>query len=81
MKAVDRVRPQLRKQGCEVELLRCTKVRSGCEWNRRPYAAALPQKTCKQRGGRIYERAPDLSLAGFIGLEEKPASGFVPWKA
>jgi Fe-S cluster biogenesis protein NfuA len=77
-KAVDRVRPQLRKQGCEVELLGVTdgairlRVESGshtCGSTAKTVQATLE--------GAMYDAAPDLTSLVIEGFEEKPASGFV----
>jgi Fe-S cluster biogenesis protein NfuA len=78
VKAVDRVRPQLRKQGCEVELLGMSdgairlRVEAGshtCGSTAKTVQAALE--------GAIYDAAPDMSSLVIEGLEEKPSSGFV----
>ncbi len=78
VKAVDKVRPQLRKQGCEVELLGVSngdirlRVETGshtCGSTAKTVQAALE--------GALYDAAPDLSSLLIEGLEEKPASGFV----
>lgn len=77
-KAVDRIRPQLRKQGCEVEVI---ENRGGAIRLRVETGA----HTCGSTGktvqasleGAIYDAAPDLSSLMIEGLEEKPASGFV----
>ncbi len=78
VKAIDRVRPQLRKQGCEVELLGMSdgvirlRVETGshtCGSTAKTVQASLE--------GAIYDAAPDMSSLVIEGLEEKPASGFV----
>jgi Fe-S cluster biogenesis protein NfuA len=78
VKAVDRVRPQLRKQGCEVELLGVSdgdirlRVETGshtCGSTARTLQATLE--------GAIYDAAPDLVSLTIEGFEEKPSSGFV----
>jgi Fe-S cluster biogenesis protein NfuA len=78
VKAVDRVRPQLRKQGCEVELLGVKdgairlRVESGshtCGSTAKTVQATLE--------GAMYDAAPDLTSLVIEGFEEKPASGFV----
>jgi Fe-S cluster biogenesis protein NfuA len=77
-KAIDRVRPQLRKQGCEVELLSVTdgavrlRVETGshtCGSTAKTVQAALE--------GAMYDAAPDLTSLVIGGFDEKPASGFV----
>jgi Fe-S cluster biogenesis protein NfuA len=78
VKAVDRVRPQLRKQGCEVELLGVNdgairlRVETGSHTCRS--TAKTVQATLE---GAIYDAAPDMTSLVIEGLDEKPASGFV----
>ena len=78
VKAVDRVRPQLRKQGCELELLGVSdgairlRVETGshtCGSTAKNLQATLE--------GAMYDAAPDLASLTIEGFEEKPASGFV----
>ena len=77
-KAIDRVRPQLRKQGCEVELLGVNdgairlRVETGshtCGSTAKSLQATLE--------GAMYDAAPDLTSLVIGGFDEKPASGFV----
>jgi Fe-S cluster biogenesis protein NfuA len=79
VKAVEKIRPQLRKQGCEVELLGASngairlKVETGlhtCGSTAKTVQATLE--------GAIYDAAPDMASLVIEGLEEKPSSGFVP---
>ena len=78
VKAVDKVRPQMRKQGCEVELLG---VNDGAITLR----VETGSHTCGSTGktlqatleGAMYDAAPDLISLVIEGFEEKPASGFV----
>src|SRR6476469_3890476 len=78
MKAVDRVRPQLRKQGCEVELLGMSdgaiRLRVGTASHTCGSTAKTAQATLE---GAIYDAAPDMTSLVIEGFEEKPASGFV----
>lgn len=78
VRAVDRAKPQLRKQGCEVELLGVNdgairlRVETGshtCGSTAKTVQATLEET--------IYDAAPDLTSLVIEGLEEKPASGFV----
>ena len=78
VRAVDRLKPQLRKQGCEVELLGVNdgairlRVETGshtCGSTAKTVQATLEET--------IYDAAPDLTSLVIEGLEEKPASGFV----
>lgn len=78
VKAVDRVRQQLRKQGCEVELLG---VNDGAIRIRVETGSHTCGSTAKTVQGTLeaalYDAAPDLTSLVIEGLEEKPASGFV----
>jgi Fe-S cluster biogenesis protein NfuA len=77
-KAVDKVRPQLRKQGCELELLSvidgAIRLRVETGSHRCGSTAKTVQNTLE---GAVYDAAPDLTSLVIEGLEEKPASGFV----
>ncbi len=76
VKAVDKVRPQLRKQGCEVELLG---VNDGAVRLRVETGSHTCGSTAKTAGavleGAMYDAAPDLSSLAIEGLEEKPLHG------
>ena len=78
VKAVNKVRPQLRKQGCEVELLG---VNDGAVRLRVETGSHTCGSTAKTAGavleGAMYDAAPDLSSLAIEGLEEKPSTGFV----
>jgi Fe-S cluster biogenesis protein NfuA len=78
LKALDRVKPQLRKQGCEVELLAlsegvvCLRVQTGehtCGSTAKTVQATLEDA--------IYDAAPDLVSLTIETPDGKPASGFV----
>lgn len=77
-RALDRIRPQLRKQGCEVELL-------GVNEGAIQLCAETGSHTCGSTAktlqstleGAIYDAAPDLVSLQIEGFEEKSASGFV----
>jgi len=77
-KAVDRIRPQLRKQGCEVELLGVNEgaIRLRVQTGSRTCGstAKTVQATLE---GAVYDAAPDMSSLVIEGFEEKPSSGFV----
>jgi Fe-S cluster biogenesis protein NfuA len=78
VKAVDRVKPQLRKQGCEVELLgaRNGDIRLRVETG--AHTCGSTAKTVQAMlEGAMYDAAPDLISLAIEGFEEKPASGFV----
>jgi hypothetical protein len=78
VKAVDKTRAQLRKQGCEVELLGVNDgaIRLHVETGSHTCGstAKAVQATLE---GAIYDAAPDLTSLLIEGFEEKPASGFV----
>jgi Fe-S cluster biogenesis protein NfuA len=78
VKALDRVRPQLRKQGCEVEVLGINDGAIRLRVETGSHACGSTAKTVQATlEGAIYDAAPDLSSLVVEGLEEKPASGFV----
>jgi Fe-S cluster biogenesis protein NfuA len=78
MNAVDKVRPQLRKQGCEVELI---SVNDGAIHLRAETGSHTCGSTAKTLQATLeqamYDAAPDLTSLVIEGFEEKPASGFV----
>jgi Fe-S cluster biogenesis protein NfuA len=77
-KAVDRVRPQLRKQGCEVELLSVTDGAIRLRVETGSHTCGSTAKTLQATlEGAMYDAAPDLTSLVIGGFEEKPASGFV----
>jgi Fe-S cluster biogenesis protein NfuA len=78
MKAIDRVRPQLRKQGCEVEVLGVSDGIIRLRVETGSHTCGSTAKTAQATlEGAVYDAAPDLSSLVIEGLEEKPASGFV----
>jgi len=77
VKAVDRVRPQLRKQGCEVELLSVNEGAILLRVETGSHTCGSTAKTVQATlEGAIYDAAPDLTSLVIEG-EKKPASGFV----
>ena len=77
-KAVERVRPQLRKQGCEVELLGVNDGAIQLRVETGSHTCGSTAKTVQATlEGAIYDAAPDLASLVIEGFEEKPASGFV----
>ena len=78
LKAIDRVKPQLRKQGCEVEIL-------GLSEGAVRLRAQVGEHTCGSTAktvqatleSAIYDAAPDLVSLTIEGLDGKAASGFV----
>lgn len=78
VKAVDRVRPQLRKQGCEIELLGVNDGAIRLHVETGSHTCGSTAKTVQTTlEGAMYDAAPDLVSLVIEGLEEKPASGFV----
>jgi Fe-S cluster biogenesis protein NfuA len=78
VKAVDKVRPQLRKQGCELELLGVNDGAIHVRVEAGSHTCGSTAKTVHATVERaMYEAAPDLTSLAIEGLEEKPASGFV----
>jgi Fe-S cluster biogenesis protein NfuA len=77
-KAVERVRSQLRKQGCEVELLAVNEGAVQLRVETGSHTCGSTAKTLQATlEGAIYDAAPDLTSLVVEGFEEKPASGFV----
>jgi Fe-S cluster biogenesis protein NfuA len=78
VKAVDRIRPQLRKQGCEVELLSVSEGVIRLRVETGSHTCGSTAKTLQATlEGAMYDAAPDLTSLVVEGFEEKPASGFV----
>jgi Fe-S cluster biogenesis protein NfuA len=78
VKAVERVRPQLRKQGCEVELLGVENGAIRLRVETGSHTCGSTAKTLQATlEGSIYDAASDLSSLVIEGFEEKPSSGFV----
>ena len=78
VKAVDRVRPQLRKQGCEVELVSVDDGAIRLRVETGSHTCGFTAKTLQATlEGAMYDAAPDLTSLAIEGFEEKPASGFV----
>jgi Fe-S cluster biogenesis protein NfuA len=75
---VDRVRPQLRKQGCEVEIMGVNGGAIRLRVETGSHTCGSTAKTAQATlEGAVYDAAPDLASLVIEGLEEKPASGFV----
>jgi Fe-S cluster biogenesis protein NfuA len=78
VKAIDRLRSQLRKQGCEIELLGVNDGAIRIHVEAGSHTCGSTAKTVQATvEGAIYDAAPDLASLVIEGLEEKPASGFV----
>lgn len=78
LKAVEWLKPQLRKQGCEIEVLALEEGSIRLRVQTGEHACGSTAKTVQATvEGAIYDAAPDLTSLVIEGLEEKPASGFV----
>jgi len=78
VKAVDKVRPTLRKQGCEVELLGVNDGAIRLRVETGSHTCGSTAKTLQATlESAMYDAAPDLTSLVIEGFEEKPASGFV----
>ena len=78
VRAVERVRPTLRKQGCEVELLSAKNGAIRLRVETGSHTCGSTAKTVHATlEGAMYDAAPDLISIAIEGLEEKPSSGFV----
>jgi len=78
VKAVDRVRSQLRKHGCEVELLGVNDGAIRLRVEAGSHTCGSTAKTIQATlEGAMYDAAPDLVSLVIEGMDEKPASGFV----
>lgn len=78
VKALDRIRPTLRKQGAEVGLLSVKDGAIRLHVETGSHTCASTAKTVHATlEGAIYDAAPDMASLVIEGLEEKPASGFV----
>jgi Fe-S cluster biogenesis protein NfuA len=72
------VRPQLRKQGCEVELLSVSDGAIRLRVETGSHTCGSTAKTVQATlEGAMYDAAPDMSSLVVEGFEEKPSSGFV----
>jgi Fe-S cluster biogenesis protein NfuA len=78
VRAVDKIRPQLRKQGCEVELVGVSDGSIRLRVETGSHTCGSTAKTIQATlEGAIYDAAPDMTSLVIEGLEEKPSSGFV----
>ncbi len=75
---IERVKPQLRKQGCEVELLGLSEGVVRLRVQKGEHTCGSTAKTVQATlEGAIYDAAPDLASLTIEGLDEQPVSGFV----
>jgi Fe-S cluster biogenesis protein NfuA len=78
LKAVEKVRPQLRKQGCEVELLSVNDSVIRLRVETGSHTCGSTAKTLQAMiEAAMYDSAPDLTSLVIEGFEERPSSGFV----
>ena len=78
VKAVEKIRSQLRKQGCEVELLGVNDGVIRVRVDTGSHTCGSTGKTVQATlEGAIYDAAPDLTSLIVEGFEEKPSAGFV----
>jgi Fe-S cluster biogenesis protein NfuA len=78
VKAVDKIRPSLRKQGCELELLGVNDGAIRLRVETGSHTCGSTAKTVQASlEGAIYDAAPDMTSLVIEGFEEKPSSGFV----
>lgn len=78
VKAVERMRPQLRKQGCEVEAIEVNDGLVRLRVETGSHTCGSTAKTLQATlEGAMYDAAPDMTALVIEGLEDKPASGFV----
>ncbi len=78
LKAIEKVKPQLRKQGAEVELLELHEGIVRLRVQTGEHTCGSTAKTVRATlEGAIYDAAPDLNLLTLEGLDGQVASGFV----
>jgi Fe-S cluster biogenesis protein NfuA len=78
VKAVDKIRSSLRKQGCEVELLGVNDGAIRLRVETGSHTCGSTAKTVQASlEGAMYDAAPDMASLVIEGFEEKPSSGFV----
>jgi Fe-S cluster biogenesis protein NfuA len=78
LQAIERVKPQLRKQGCEVELVELGEGAVRLRVQTGEHACGSTANTVRATlEGAIYETAPDITALTIEGLDGKPAGGFV----
>ena len=77
-KAIEKVKPQLRKQGAEVEVLELHEGVVRLRVQTGDHTCGSTAKTVRATlEGAIYDAAPDLNLLTLEGLDGQVASGFV----
>ena len=78
LRAVEQLKPQLRKQGCEVGALESTEGMVRLTVHTGEHACGSTAKTIRANlEGAIYDAAPDIISLTIVGLDGQVASGFV----
>lgn len=78
LQAIERIKPQLRKQGCEVEILGVGEGVVRLRVQKGEHTCGSTAKTVQAMlEGAIYDAAPDLVSLSVEGLDGQAASGFV----
>ena len=78
VQAIERVKPQLQKQGCEVELLGMNEGVVRLRIDPGSHTCGSTAKTAQALvEGAIYDAAPDIAGVTIEGLAGKAATGFV----
>lgn len=78
LRAIEKVRPQLRKQGAEVEVLELHEGVVRLRVQVGEHSCGSTAKTVRATlEGAIYDAAPDINLLTLEGLDGQVASGFV----
>lgn len=76
--AVEKVKSQLRKQGCEMESLEVSEGAIRLRVQTGEHTCGSTAKTVRSiLEGAVYDAAPDLTSLAIEGLEGRAASGFV----
>lgn len=77
-KAIERIRPRLRKLACSIDLVSIEDDAVHVRLNRNGHSCGSSEKELQaiiENG--VYELAPDVRSLEILGLAEPPASGFV----
>ncbi len=77
-KAMERMRPRLRKLGCTAELMRVDAGAVQVQLTTSSHSCGLSAKDFRAIvEDCVYEMAPDVASLEILGMEEPPATGFV----
>ncbi len=78
LQAIERLKPKLRKQGCEIELMDLSEGAVRLRVLTGEHACGSTANTVRATvEGAIYDAAPDITVLTIEGLDGKPAGGFV----